>query len=210
MQLYNDKNYAGERLNGTIVRYNEKAVRVIAIGNATAVQYLNNGVAENVPYARLDLNPVPLGYCNFGGNAIYLSRSPVREDWKQGLRPGTMRATFLEKPKALAINDEELHQLRRIGEEADFPLRLKNIPDVELAKTIEGVFPTLDEVLASLRRGGKKLLSLAYNRNFAVDTNLNIIHKGEYLIGKFTSPETHAYQLEDKFWWAKEALEESF
>lgn len=207
MQLYNDRVYAAERLNGTVVRAGDKAVRVIAIGAATAVQYLSNGIAENIPYNKLNLDPVPLGYCNFGGSAVYLSRSPVREDWKQGLRPGTMRATFLERPKALVVEEDD--DQPRFGDVGP-PLRLKNIPDVELAKTIEGVFPTFDEVISALRRGGRKLVSLAYSRNFAIDTEYNIFHKGEYLIGKFTSPETRTYQLNDKFWWAKEALEESF
>ena len=53
MQLYNDRAYAAERLNGTIVRAGDKAVRVIAVGAATAVQYLSNGIAENIPYNKL-------------------------------------------------------------------------------------------------------------------------------------------------------------
>lgn len=209
MQLYLDKNYAAERLNGTIVRWRGKAVRVIGIAAISAVQILRTGENDAAPYNELDLNPVPLGYCNFNGTALYLSRSPVREDWKQGLRVGTMRATFSDG-KVVKPLREDLDRFRDADEDENGPIRLKNIPDVEVAKTIEGEYPSLDDILTSLRRGGKKLTQLAYNRNFAVDINFNIFHKGEYLIGKFTSPETHAYQLDDKFWWAKEALEESF
>jgi len=194
MNNYNNQAYAANRLVGTIVRHKDKAISVQVVGNRVVAIKLIGGEQIEFPYKELDINPVPLGYANIGGKALYISRIPLRNDWKQGLRPKNMRYS-LSKPNNGEIEEEDL--LRR------------ELPNDVIGKTIEGIYPSYDDVVRAIANPGKKLQSMAYDRNFAIGVDGSIFHKGKYTVGTMIDAARRVFRLKDEFWWAKEALEET-
>ena len=90
---HDDLEYAQRRLNNTLVRlsnghpfmvlntrFNEN-FRVVCEGEDLKLREL-----KTAPLTDIDLTPVPLGFVNAeGGKVAYVSRKPMRRDWKQGL-----------------------------------------------------------------------------------------------------------------------------
>lgn len=116
--------YAESRLAGTIVRYRGLPVMIDYISyddGTTAIRNLITGKRKNVTLDKLNVEPAPLGYCNYNGVASYLSRIPMREDWRQGLR-------------------------KRIINSSASPVAM--IDYSEIAKTIIGEFPSYTQCLA--------------------------------------------------------------
>lgn len=95
MKFYKDVPYAISRLVGTIVRYKGEPVEVIGKDDPhVRIQYLMSKRKDWIDVRRLDINPVPLGYLNsdeFG--CTYLSRIPMRSDWRQGLRQKAIKVS---------------------------------------------------------------------------------------------------------------------
>jgi hypothetical protein len=185
MILYNDIQYANNRLVGTIVSYKGKPVLINELGNAFAsIMYLKDGKTETVNYNKdFDLTPVPLGYSNYKGLSLYLARIPMRKDWKQGLRTTTTRCLF----------NGEIYE--------------GQVPFSELHKTIVGDYPTLDKAIEHVKL--PQIKSMSFSRAFAIDKALDIWYKGRSAIGKIVNPKTHEYSLKDEFFWARETLEEA-
>lgn len=194
MRNYENHAYAAGRLVGTIVRHKNKAISIVEIGAKVHAVQLVSGEPIEFPYKELDITPVPLGYANIGGKALYISRIPLRNDWKQGLRPKNMRFTFL-KPNNLEIDNDEL--LRR------------ELPNEPIGKTIEGIYPSYVDAVKAITNPGKRLQSIAYDRNFALGIDGSIFHKGQYNVGTMIDAAHRIFRLKDEFWWAKEALEET-
>lgn len=190
MKLYDLKDpvnldYARSRLNGTIVRTDDRAVRVETISGRGKVvcTVLRTDEMIEVKWNNLDITPVPLGYVNSGGSAFYLTRIPMRRDWKQGLRGnnmGTSNGRLLER-----------------------------LSDRVLAKTIENTYPSFKEVFETMVKEGGAILSRAFSRNFSITNRLEIEYKGRFSIGKIDEANS-TYELYPKFDWAREALEEEF
>lgn len=118
--------YAQGRLVNTIVRHQGKAVIVDAVRFVSADKPLNvvahqilDGKKISDKIDNFDLSPVPLGFVNSVGDVGYLARTPIRRDWRQGLR--RENATWL------------WHQLLWSYE--------------EIANTIEGNYASLDDAL---------------------------------------------------------------
>ena len=88
-----DWEYADSRLRDTVVRYKDRPFFVDRVSNSGKVlgTYLDApDVQHTVPAIEMNLKPVPLGYCNYNGRASYLSRAPMRHDWRQGLRRASL------------------------------------------------------------------------------------------------------------------------
>lgn len=82
-----------------------------------------------LPFKRLNLEPVPLGYVNIPRqSAVYMERKPVRNDWRQGMRANN---TYV------------------IGHKDYMDISLK---DISLA--ILGVYPGFEEASASKKVTG--------------------------------------------------------
>lgn len=88
MQSYNEVEYAKTRLLETIVSYKGLPVLVESIDSSGLVEfkYIKDLRESSCSLNELDINPLPLGYCNYNRYAFYLTRMPMRQDWKQGLR----------------------------------------------------------------------------------------------------------------------------
>jgi hypothetical protein len=186
MILYDDFAYAHGRLVGTIVRYKGKPVMVNdMIGNKVFFTYLQTQTNDEALYSpHFDLTPVPLGYTNYGANSFYMARIPMRKDWKQGLRSTTTRCIIT------GMGNYE-----------------GPLPFPEIHKAIVADMPSLEVAIHNVKALGNN--SSAFNRSFAIDTALDIWHKGCRNIGKIINPKTHEYSLKDEFFWARETLEEA-
>jgi hypothetical protein len=146
-----DYEYANSRLLDTIVRLDGEPVYVhqVMVGmNAQYCTLKDMDVTKMCKVDELDLKPVPLGYCNYNKHACYLTRIPMRRDWRQGLRRGNF--TSLTGADALRIPYDALRQC------------------------IVGEYPTFEGALEAV----KKVKSMAWHRHWAVDSNNQVLHKG--------------------------------
>lgn len=153
MSMYGkDHDYAHSRLCDTIVRRQEAPIYVHSVGRGMEVTYsLLTALGESLKcdLDELDLHPVPLGYCNYNKYAAYLSRVPMRKDWRQGLRHGNFTSVNA------AISAER-------------------IPYDALQQVIMGHYPTLKGALDAVR----KVKSMAWHRHWAVNNGLEVFYKG--------------------------------
>lgn len=150
-----DADYAGSRLNGTVVRYGEDPVMVQHVDeNVVCHCYvLDTGKEIQVPLSDLNLVPVPLGYINSPGrNAYYAVRRPMRRDWRQGLRYNSMVIT-------------------------DRPVAPEEIPWIDIARTIRGKYPTFKELVESLERD-ELTKTTAWSRQYALTPEATVKYCG--------------------------------
>lgn len=153
-----DWNYADSRLAGTIVRLEDGEpvfVHGIRHGMEATVCKLSDLYNNQIVNANtLNLVPVPLGMCNFDKRAHYLSRIPMRRDWKQGLR----KENFMSHT-----------------------VHVQLIPPHILRAVIVGEYPPLEECIAMCEK--KEVTSAAWNRAWAVTVDGNLIYKEEGKVG---------------------------
>jgi hypothetical protein len=101
MKHYSDYNYAMTRLNSTIVMYKGEPAYLHRAGpsdrRAANQVYLECPLTGReigyVPLRDVDINPPKLGYSipeEEGANSFYVSRSPKRAEWRQGLRSSAL------------------------------------------------------------------------------------------------------------------------
>lgn len=148
----NDWEYANNRLQGTIVRLNDEPVFVHEVRRDMKAEVSKLEDIYNAFIAdgrELDLTPVPLGMCNFNHNAHYLSRVPLRRDWRQGLR----RENFISPTCDHAA-----------------------IPPALLAKVIKGEYPALKECFDLVKKGA---LAAAWSRRWAIGRDSTLIYKNK-------------------------------
>lgn len=90
--MYVDRDYAESRLHGTLVRHEGKPVMVTAVRDSLEceVKDLLTGNYSTTHLDNLDLKSPPLGFVNHGGNCYYLTRKPMRNDWRQGVRTNSV------------------------------------------------------------------------------------------------------------------------
>jgi hypothetical protein len=153
-----DADYADSRLAGTIVR--------LLNGEPVFVHHVRGGMDAlvstladlytpfNVHAGELNLVPVALGMCNFNEGAHYLSRIPLRRDWKQGLRKENFTC-------------DTVH--------------VQLIPPTTLRQVILGEYPTLDECIKLCAE--KKVGSVAWHRHWAITSKGILRYKNEGPVG---------------------------
>ena len=193
MRPYTNPAYAVNRLANTIVRGPDgQPFKVVNIGEKRVVgTRLIDGVAVDIAYNEMDINPVPLGYCNSRSRAMYLARIPKRQDWKQGLRHENCRVV----PDLVEAVDHGNPVL------VDFPKWDK------VAMTITNQYPSIVDCIKAVST--RKIASWAFHRYFSVDMDFFLHYKGAAVVGKIDPKNPRKYELADSFWWVKEALEES-
>lgn len=106
--MYNDWQYANSRLSGTIVRK--------VCGSPFYVLEVRNGECigrdllaqknESVKFKDMDLSPVPLGFASNASKdrVAFLARKPMRQDWRQGLRPNNYRSLWGNDARSIPEN----------------------------------------------------------------------------------------------------------
>lgn len=185
---YDTADYAATRLVDTIIRYKDMAVFVKAVGlkngkiSIRCLDLLDED--ENLIEAYLedcDINPVPLGYVNHNKTTHYITRTPMRRDWRQGLR-------------MLNIVDVEGAQPRMI-------------PYHTIAHTILGKYPSFKSCLDRLS-SKDKILKMAYCRDFSINNEGVLIYKGLFEVGKIDMI-NGAITILPEYNWVGEAFDES-
>lgn len=163
MKLYDFKDpynleYARTRLVGTIVRLkdNGRAVHIEDMSSKTAYfHYLTDEIRKQdaCNLTDLDITPVELGYINFNGDVYYLTRMPMRRDWRQGLR--------------------QMSCMTPTNKRIDVPMSA-------IGKAIENIYPKFNEAITWV---GKGFTSAAFSRNFAVTNKNTIQYKERFDVG---------------------------
>lgn len=91
LSVYKDSEYADSRLRGTVVLLNGTPVYVTRVNDDLTCTVRNDEDDDEgefrVECDDLNVLAPKLGFVNSGGRALYLSRKPMRCDWRQGLRP---------------------------------------------------------------------------------------------------------------------------
>lgn len=178
MRMYKEPSYAKQRLLETIVRVNGKAVVVKDISSVGVLyKELVTGATNSCTYNELDINPVPLGNYNGYISCLYITRLPMREDWKQGARYNNLRDSY--------------------GNSIDFNW-------TSLGRTIEGIYPSISDCLNRIKKG--KASSIAFSRNFAINSEYSLLYKMNWTVGKVEGVDK--YSLFDKFLYLKEIATE--
>lgn len=189
-----DAVYARQRLAHTIISHQGKAVMVIDVMSKGEKKPLNifsqeilSGQPINDSIDNYDLTPVKLGLINQetgrGGYPLevptvsYLVRKPMRSDWRQGLR-----------------------KENTVSELGDFWWDAKS-----LSKTIEGLFPTIEE---ARERFKKRAGNIAWCRDFFLNERGEIHYRAFGKVGNFID-NTRQYLLDGKFFWVEEHLREA-
>lgn len=88
--MYKEPDYADSRLRETIVRHNGTPVYLFYVTNdmiAHVKSDLNSDETTPVHLDELELSAPRLGLVNLRGRVSYLSRKPLRNDYRQGVRP---------------------------------------------------------------------------------------------------------------------------
>ena len=181
MSLKGDKYETTEevkaRLENTIVLYEGKPVYISRVSMPEGENEVARVFFYEMPYGgkgnekevrkylsskNFDLAPFKMGYMNYKGQAIFVSRTPVRQ-YKQGLSSGTTLLTNIKGQKSDVINFA--HMLRSQG----------------FVDMVNGVFP--DFKSAGQHLGNEDTSSVAVSRCFAfvIDHDLEallLMHKG--------------------------------
>lgn len=192
MYTNDDLGYVKGRLLGTVISHRNKAVLVNNVVKNSAKKPFTIASMEILTDKEIadtldnyDLVPVPLGFVNLDNDwnrkksgAIYLSRTPIRQDWRQGFR---------------------MHQAR-------FEYNDKGIlPDLKsVAETIEGIFPSLDEAAERAKQAGRT----AWTRHFAVNNDGGILYRGFGLVGSFLNIKDREFKLDEKCHWVEDRLKQ--
>ena len=187
MKSYDTAEYAKSRLVETVIRHGNVPVMVYDVGvhsltNKIIVKYQPIMTESDIAEDEIDnfnLDPVQLGYVNYKNFAYYLTRMPMRKDWRQGLR-----------------------LLNVVGPDGDRP----PVPLKTIAETIIGNFPSFKSCLDKLN-SKKTIKSMAFCRDFSVSTE-EIQYKGVFPIGK-VDMENGNIHINDGMSWIREALDEA-
>lgn len=192
MKGYDTAAYAATRLNETVIRHKDDPVMVVQCTPGKRQSDIlvyhrklidDDGSMISAPIDEYNLDPVPLGYVNHGANATYLTRMPMRKDWRQGAR-------------MINIVDPNGYNPSRIGMH-------------QIAVTIKGVFPTIRETLNELNKRLSRPTRLrAFSRDFAISEDSKLMYKGLFEVGT-VNMENGGLLVHDNFGWVREALEES-
>lgn len=187
MKSYDTAEYARTRLIETIVRYQGRPVMVMNCeqnGEEILVHFneiMDDHPPDVRPLKEFDLDPVPLGYVNFSARATYVTRMPMRKDWRQGMRMSNIADVNGMNPTRM-------------------PFRV-------LGKTIMGDFPTFHRALEGVTRKSKPAESMAFSRDFAVTSEGTLQYKGFLTVGEVNLKEASVY-FPEKSNWVREAFNE--
>lgn len=188
MKGYDTADYAATRLNETIIRLGDEPVMVLAChqsGKNIMVTYshiMEDMPPSEAPLEAFNLDPVPLGYVNFGGRAVYMTRMPMRKDWRQGMRMSN-------------IVDHSGSAHNRLGFKV-------------LGQTIMGKYPTFERVIEGLNRKSKPPEGIAFCRDFSIKQGGLLEYKGFFNVG-LVNLQDASTTIDPKYEWVREAFNES-
>lgn len=154
--MYDDDiEYIRGRLVGTVLRIGKEPVLIQGAKSyrgkvKIAAEYLLTGVGVEVGSDEVNFESPPLGYVNYRKDSYYLVRKPMRNDWKQGIRPGNVAF----------VNQEGFY---------DFPHK-------ELGSTILGLYPKF--IACKDLIDNNNFEKVAFSRDFALGKDSLFWYKG--------------------------------
>ena len=152
--MYEDNlEYAKGRLESTLVRVGEEPFyvhQIKTLGPSMIAEglFYHSGEVKTVKLSSINIEPVPLGYVNYGAHCYFIMRKPARK-WKQGLCFGNIAFVGAQGFREFPIN--------------------------EMRNTIKNIYPTFNEA-TRLVKGEHK--SVAFSRDFAVTRNNEVLYRG--------------------------------
>ena len=149
--MYKEPEYADSRLRGTIVRLGDEPVFVDNVDGEMicSVSTLEGLAPVRIHVDELNLMSPPLGFVNRNGKAVYISRKPMRQDWRQGVRTNSI-ITF-------------------VGNE---PARV-DMDNTTIMRCIKGDYPSIGDAVNALEVGEAR--SAAISREFCLYKHMDNI-----------------------------------
>lgn len=185
--MYDNVEYASQRLEGTIVSFKGKPVRIdrcLLYKTRIFAEFrsLNNPEKyEKVPLEELDLTPIKLGFVNTKYGVCYLGRIPLRKDWKQGTRTQNMRIMW-------------------------GGIDIRWVSDKDLYRTIVGKYPSFNTALEETVNTG---LGIAFHKHFALMQEKDGVFLLYKFLGKVGDIVNNKPQLFDNYQFLNESLEQA-
>lgn len=155
--MYKDAEYARSRLQGTIVLHGSIPVYVEEVEHdMTCIVRIDidSNQVKPIPFDDLNVLAPKLGYVNLQGKAHYVSRKPLRNDWRQGLRPS--QCVILNGKRGV-VGGHVSHSM--------------------IIDCIKGEFPSKRKALAMMKEGWK---SVALSREFCLHRDDDGAHELHY------------------------------
>lgn len=176
--MFNDDlEYASSRLSNSLVRAKQYDIGLVKVSkflnggdnkfSAAKIQGLDKNL-NTVFVASKDIEfcPGPLGYVNtLGDGAMYVTRMPIRRDYKQGLRSNQL----------MVVNG---------GSANRSPLRESALDThaflLGLCDCMFNVYPKFEKVLDLVEDTGA---AVAISKHFAVSDNFSLLYRGQKVGG---------------------------
>jgi len=190
----NDLKYAFSRINNTFMMSkvpNKGLVKILEMKSgdnndlATArITFLTKrGEVEEGDISELKFSVGKLGYVNsqLSGEAMYISRAPVRLDYKQGLNTGQL--THIKPEKFQNLKPGWLETQHKA-----------------VSECLEGEYPKLGEVIEQVEEFNTQV---AFSKCFAISRKYKLLYK-EMVAGVLTSDDK--VKLNNEFSFAEEEL----
>ena len=182
-----DLDYARSRLCDSLIRNEEgEPIYVNSIrenGYVEATTLL--GEHNSLKLSKINVLPVPLGWCNWKHRSFYLVRLPERR-WRQGLRQNCLRTTNATR------------------------VRPPSIYSISMRNTIVGNYPTLEECVEFV--DNEESQEMAFSRRFCVggrvgEAEFSLLHRiGN--VGVIAHNGEHCnIRLHDKYAFLREELD---
>lgn len=188
MRGYDTVDYAKSRLVETIIMKGSKEpIMVLAVqGTNDAIEVVYNSLLDSKDelgkclLSECDINPVQLGYVNHRATAHYIMRSPMRRDWRQGLRMLNLVDSDGANPRGLSFKS--------------------------IAQTIINSYPTFKSAIEKVNT--KDIRSIAFHRDFSMTKEGSLEYKGFLQAGKIDMT-NGSVLIGDNTNWIREAFDEA-
>lgn len=199
--MYNNVEYARMRLVGTVIRYKKKLVYIMDVwesGDGDGIYCAHRGIGggnqEEGKLIDYNLTALPLGNVNYGGVSSYMSRIPMRHDWRQGTRAANTLVSNQGSHKNPSVPIKTLLKSRA------------------LSKCVNNIYPTVHECLDSL--DNEEVQGIAFSKVFSLTISRDalpgyaVYYKGNTQVG-FIKKGQNKIKLFDEYDHLKESVEET-
>jgi len=184
----NDADYARSRIVSSYMKGKDKKdglYKILDIRGRSnrldeAVIYtLNSDFQEKqLKINQLNFSPGTLGYVNdrMSGSAMFVSRVPIRRDFRQGLRSSQL--CYIRNGSSNFVTEQW------------FELNIKG-----LSRCLSDDYPPLSHVIEEVEEAN---IDMAFSKNFALSNKYKLLYKG-FVIGDLTKNDTFKLQTSFNF-----------
>lgn len=182
---YTESGYASSRLLDTYIVHNNEIQLVCDLRGSNFVLLNEKGNRSEASLKDMDLSPPRIGNVNYGLSSFYFSRVPLRRDYRQGFRGGSIRTTWAK--------NEEKNIWYEIG-----------LNDMwSLNPYLRKEYPTLKDCVERVQ---DKYFVRAFCPDFSLDSSGALHHKSRNIVGEITQDEK-SFKLFNRYSYLQEALD---